>query len=92
MFRNPDSDWRMRAACRNRPADDFFPKGRPGEKNLSPCHDCPVREQCLEFALASPWRPEGIWAGLTTTELAPLWAERHPRQRHADALALLGLS
>ncbi len=31
------------------------------------CRDCPVREQCLEYALDNDER-HGIWGGLTTKE------------------------
>ncbi len=33
------------------------------------CAGCPVRRQCLEFAMRT--RPHGIWGGLTEVERRP---------------------
>lgn len=85
------ADWRLRAACRDAPLDRHFPHHRPGEESLKPCESCPVRAECLEFALSSPWKPEGIWAGMTTPQVQAAWRRRHPRQSYSEALVLLGL-
>ena len=73
--------WRRRAACARADAEvveKFFPSGRPANEPKSICAECPVRQECLEFALASPWQPAAIVAGMDPKELAPLWRQRHP--------------
>lgn len=85
------NDWRLRAACRDAPPEQFFPQNRPSQEQISPCLACPVREDCLEFVLASPWEPQGIWAGMTTPEVQRAWRQRHPRQSYTEALVLMGL-
>lgn len=87
-----DDDWQSRALCRRVKGDKFFPEGRPQNDALSLCDRCPVRRECIEAALNSPWKPYGIWGGLTTRELWPMWTKRHPRSRHNEILQLLGLA
>jgi WhiB family redox-sensing transcriptional regulator len=59
--------WRLRAACRDMPAELFFPSNGPlAEAQVlaakAICDGCPVTAQCLDFALAT--RQEfGIWGG-----------------------------
>lgn len=71
-----EPEWRKRAACRYEDMDSFFPKGRPRASRKQVCLGCPVREQCLEWVLSSPWPPAGIWAGMDPKELEALWWER----------------
>lgn len=74
-------EWRVRAACREAEpevASKFFPSGRPSNEPKKVCATCPVRKECLEYALSSPWRPAAIVAGMTPGELDPLWRQRHP--------------
>ena len=71
-FRRPstwdDANWRDNAACRHADPDLFFPVGTTGdaiddtEAAISLCRRCPVREQCLEFAMVTNQR-DGIWGG-----------------------------
>lgn len=84
-------DWRQRALCGSSPAP-FFPQHRPSVDAFEMCAACPVRRECLEMVLDSPWEPSGIWAGLSAQEVKRLWRERHPRQRRAEALELMGLA
>jgi hypothetical protein len=67
-------DWHRHAACRGRTAVMFPPYGgRPISDAAAAaaraiCATCAVRRQCLAAALAI--RPtDGVWAGLTATEL-----------------------
>lgn len=68
---SPDTlAWHDEAACRHSDPDAFFPElEHPGSLPMVRriCGGCPVRTQCLDYALA---RPElvGIWGGLTTRE------------------------
>ena len=67
-----DSRWRDDAACRNTDPDLFFPAGTIGEAAeateaaIALCRRCPVRDQCLEFAMVTNQR-DGIW-GATSEE------------------------
>ena len=59
--------WQEAAACRAQNADTYFPEGRPALAPRRVCNEvCPVREACLEFALAHD--EHGIWGGLTEPE------------------------
>lgn len=68
-------DWMQDANCRNYPhPDDFFPvlTGRAATGNaararaLALCAECPVIEDCREYACSINAR--GIWGGMTETE------------------------
>jgi WhiB family redox-sensing transcriptional regulator len=56
-------DWRARAACRGEPISVFFPLT---EGDYAPakvlCGGCPVRQECLETALAD-LGCKGYWGG-----------------------------
>jgi WhiB family transcriptional regulator, redox-sensing transcriptional regulator len=67
-------DWRSAAACRNRDPDLFFPvslSGLAAERQLAEakdvCAHCPVRAECLEFALRTR-QAHGVWGGLSEQE------------------------
>lgn len=88
-----DGGWRAHARCGNENPEKFFPKGRPSEESRRGCFGCPVREECLEFALSSPWEPAGIWGGLPPGEVHHRWAQRHPTYtRQLEVQHLLGLA
>jgi len=61
-------DWEDRAACRAADADLFFaPGGTQEYRAKAVCRDCPVRFECLAYALR--YRVEhGVWGGLTDRE------------------------
>jgi WhiB family transcriptional regulator, redox-sensing transcriptional regulator len=72
--------WRQRAACRGVDPDIFYPVSEDDAdeaKNI--CHECTVRETCLEFALANRER-DGVWGGATERE-----RRRMLRQRRRSA-------
>lgn len=57
--------WAVFAACRNAPDVSFFPHSKDEErKALAVCSICPVREDCLEHAIATKER-FGVWGGAT---------------------------
>jgi len=65
-------DWRGEAACSSPTVDTswWFPErsGRPYlERALRYCNVCPVKQECLEYALESK-EAHGIWGGLTDAE------------------------
>ncbi len=77
-------NWRDHAACRHEDPDLFFPIGTTGpaqvqsEQAKAVCARCPVREQCLEWALGAD-QIIGIWGG--TTELERRALRRRARSR-----------
>lgn len=56
-------DWRDGALCAQVDTDAFFPdKGGSTRAALKICQRCPVKQECLEFALTHQ-PPFGIWGG-----------------------------
>ena len=82
-------DWRNQAACRDQDPDLFFPIGSTGpaveqaDEAKQVCMTCSVREECLEYALASN-QDAGIWGGLTEDERRTLKRARQRRRRMAS--------
>ncbi|HXU96825.1 MAG TPA: WhiB family transcriptional regulator [Jiangellaceae bacterium] len=78
-------DWRHIAACRDEDPELFFPIGNTGpallqiEEAKSVCRRCPVREDCLQFALESG-QDAGVWGGLSEDERRAL-KRRNARAR-----------
>ena len=63
-----DEEWRLDALCAETDPEAFFPdKGGSTREAKRVCAGCPVRAECLEFALASDER-FGIWGGLSERE------------------------
>lgn len=72
-------DWALQGGCRNPRlnSDDFFLEGRfrkgcdeynaAKAKAKAVCALCPVREECLDYAIKADHR-NGIWGGLTYNE------------------------
>lgn len=78
-------NWDVEAACQSADPELFFPNSSFADTRAAKriCRGCPVRVQCLEFALSS--RLEyGVWGGLTENERRSL---RRSRQRKARRLA-----
>lgn len=81
-----DLSWQGRAACRDASPDLFC--GPDGEqhpayaarvaKAKAVCGGCPVREQCLEYALA--WPQAGVWGGLDDAERQRVRSNRLKRE------------
>lgn len=72
--------WRQRAACRGADPDIFYPASdEEAEPAKAICGQCPVRQPCLEYALANRER-DGIWGGATERE-----RRRIIRQRRKSA-------
>ncbi|WP_314220529.1 WhiB family transcriptional regulator [Streptomyces zaehneri] len=66
-------NWREHAECRNEDPDLFFPIGTSGpallqtEQAKTVCRRCPVREQCLEWAMETE-QTLGVWGGTSEDE------------------------
>ncbi len=62
------ADWPRRAACKDKPAQWWFPEGGMSpDAAIRVCFECPVREECLQFALTTN-QSDGIWGGLEIRE------------------------
>jgi WhiB family redox-sensing transcriptional regulator len=68
--------WQAKAACRGPNTTIFFPPPQFERKDdkearerraKSICGSCPVREDCLDYALRIR-EPHGIWGGLNEAE------------------------
>ena len=83
-----DETWFEAAACREADLRLFFDPEGEGAKPRAEreraakavCSWCPVRRECLIFALATPER-YGIWGGLTARERSSLRRRRHVARR-----------
>ena len=85
----PTGDWFDDAACHGADTDVFFPLSATDEAAAEAkaiCATCPVREECLEFALETR-PPEGIWGGLTPIERHRLIRRRQKAARKARGAA-----
>jgi WhiB family redox-sensing transcriptional regulator len=78
------AEWWSRAACQHVDPDLFFPISATGPARAqltgakAVCARCPVRRDCLRYALAAG-PVQGIWGGLSEDE------RRLLRQREAKA-------
>lgn len=81
-------EWRQYAACRDTNPDLFFPVGTTGpaiEQIASAkaiCAECPAREDCLEYALATN-QDSGIWGGTSEEERRVLRRQYQASKRSA---------
>ncbi|MBO0833812.1 MAG: WhiB family transcriptional regulator [Actinobacteria bacterium] len=80
-------DWRFAAACRPYDPELFFPVspyGTTAERQVAEakavCVRCPVRAECLDFALTTQ-QAHGVWGGMSEQELVLL---RRHNVRPAD--------
>lgn len=69
----PREDWQAEAACIDVPTEVFFPEDSSpwaSEAAKAVCHTCPVRSDCLDFAIAhsGTFGRHGVWGGLTEME------------------------
>ena len=73
------SRWRSAAACQSCDPDLFFPLSSSGPaveqiaRAKEICARCPVRRECLAFALRTR-QAHGVWGGLTEQERYPAWS------------------
>lgn len=85
-----DYSWRDDALCRDTDPDLFFPVGTTGqalvqiERAKNVCNECPVRLECLDFALETN-QDAGIWGGTSEDERRLMRRQRNGRL-HAAAL------
>lgn len=66
-------DWRVKAACRDKDPELFFPVGNNGaayqqiEEAKSVCRRCDVSDTCLRCALETN-QDFGVWGGMSEEE------------------------
>lgn len=83
-------EWMRRAACADTDPELFFPVSNegPGATQRAEakrvCAGCPVRAECLEYALESKQR-SGVWGGLDERERATLHRGRRSRSHSSGA-------
>ena len=79
-----DRSWQMKGLCRGNHSYLFFPpshaerkeeRERREHKAKAICSVCPVKVECLDFAIEIR-EPYGIWGGYTETERRQLAARR----------------
>lgn len=80
----PSGDWQEQGACRHADPDLFFPpfdveptaaRLRRERAAKAVCEDCPVRVECLDWAL-SVAEPHGVWGGYSESERRELLGQR----------------
>ena len=68
--------WRQNAACWGVDPDIFYPAAEEeAEVAKAICAQCPVRQTCLEYALAHRER-DGVWGGATEKERRRILRQR----------------
>jgi WhiB family redox-sensing transcriptional regulator len=88
MTKETHMDWREKSACLTVDPELFFPVGNTGpaldqiEKAKQVCAQCPVIENCLQYAMDSN-QDSGVWGGLSEDERRAL-KRRAARARRAS--------
>lgn len=73
--------WMDDALCAQTDPEAFFPnKGESTKEAKKTCMACPVRQQCLEYALERDER-FGVWGGLSVRERRKLKRDMPPKYR-----------
>ncbi|MFD4635523.1 WhiB family transcriptional regulator [Streptomyces sp. NPDC058284] len=67
--------WSARAVCRTADPDDLFAEGAAQNRAKAICTGCPVRTECLAYALDDRIE-HGIWGGMTERERRALLRRR----------------
>lgn len=75
------TDWRSQAACRGMDTKLFFPE-RGHALPKTPCAACPVKAECLAFALDNREK-FGCWGGMSERQRVNLRRGR-PASRRAS--------
>ncbi|MGW1068272.1 WhiB family transcriptional regulator [Streptomyces aureus] len=70
-----DGDWGERALCRTAHPDELFVEGAAQHRAKALCASCPVKLECLSFALDNRIE-HGIWGGATERDRRALLRRR----------------
>lgn len=82
--------WVHDAACREESPELFFPVGTSGPalrqtaRAKAVCAGCPVRSECLEWALESG-QDAGVWGGLSEDERRAVKRSREAERQEVRA-------
>jgi len=75
-----DLEWRVDGKCNGVDPDLFFPKrGESTSEAKKVCASCPVKSECLEFALATSEK-YGIWGGKSERERRQIRKQRNEQR------------
>jgi WhiB family transcriptional regulator, redox-sensing transcriptional regulator len=75
------TEWMADGKCADVPPSVFFPSDGVGvEAARKICQDCPVRSQCLEYALANRI-DHGVWGGTSERERRRILRQRRMGSR-----------
>lgn len=73
-----EQPWAREGLCAQTDPELFYPeKGESNKEAKRICMGCPVRRQCLEYALAVR-EPFGVWGGTSERERSRMLAKRAP--------------
>ena len=80
--------WMDDAACKGQPTDLFFPaRGDSTVEAKAICAGCPVRAECLEYALAgASHEAAGIWGGTSFRQRRKIRSVMARASQLADAV------
>lgn len=68
--------WQDSALCAQTDPEVFFPAlGSPGRDAKRVCRLCPVRAECLEYAIETR-QAHGIWGGTSEKQREAVWTGR----------------
>ncbi|MFF7474251.1 WhiB family transcriptional regulator [Streptomyces sp. NPDC008092] len=70
-----EEEWQARAKCRTADPDDLFVEGAAQNRARAVCNGCPVRTECLAYALDHRIE-HGVWGGMTERERRSLLRRR----------------
>lgn len=77
-------DWMEQAACRGYPTSWWFPgAGEDVERGKAICETCPVKTECLDYAVEHRIRV-GIWGGTTATRRIRAWQDAQKAQQRQE--------
>lgn len=80
-----DTAWMAQGNCRDEPPGTFFPSDGVGvEVARRICATCPVKDPCLEYALANHI-DHGVWGGASERERRRLARRRRTEARQGNA-------
>lgn len=78
-----DTNWMAEGNCNNHPPAVFFPSDGVGvEIAKKICATCPVREQCLEYALDARI-DHGVWGGASERQRRRILKQRRASRQVA---------
>lgn len=89
LAESTDNAWMVEALCAQTDPEIFFPdRGGSTRSAKKVCARCPVRDECLEYALEHGER-HGIWGGKSERERRKLEGRRLGSNRKVDPAVLV---